>query len=108
MVSRLLPETLSVLRAQRPCEPFFSNAMAAEAFEAAHSLGPFKVLRTVTRCFAVVDTRRHFADQTVATEELLERADATMFRLAVREGLLRASSLAAVDALAMQAGRRAR
>jgi hypothetical protein len=54
---RFSDETRRILREYRPCGPLFPNIIASELFEAAHSLGPFKLLPRTDGGYVVHDTR---------------------------------------------------
>lgn len=54
-MSVLLPETLEVLKGARSLQPLFSNMIAAELFEAAHTRGSLTLLPQTTGGYVVFD-----------------------------------------------------
>jgi hypothetical protein len=57
MTSLLSSETLALLATVQPRAPLFDNLMQAEAFEARHTRGPYKLLPSTAGGYVVFDTR---------------------------------------------------
>jgi hypothetical protein len=53
MSSILLPATVALLRTVRECRPLFPNMIAAELFDARHTIGDLKVLPSTAGGFIV-------------------------------------------------------
>ena len=81
-MSVLLPSTLAALfpggRTRPECAPLFANGAMAAEFEAAHTLGPFRVLPMTTGLYVVVDGRRPFGDQVLESGLRLQVAEQCM------------------------------
>lgn len=54
-MSILRPETVAILKDVRPCAPLFSNMIAAELFDAAHTRGSLRLLPTTAGGYIVFD-----------------------------------------------------
>ena len=84
-MSVLRPETLAELAAVRERAPLFPNLIQAELFEAAHTRGPFKVLRTTTGGFVVFDTRAPLAHGVRDHQTTVAEAHASLERIAAED-----------------------
>ena len=59
-------------------DSLFPNIMAAERFDAAHTLGPRKVLPRTDGRFIVYDSRLPFGARTESTHARLDEADGAL------------------------------
>jgi hypothetical protein len=78
MSGGLLPETVAALKGVKARAPLFSNMIAAELFEPAHTLGDRKVYPRTDGKFAVVNLRLPVGGRTVSTHESIDEADKAM------------------------------
>jgi hypothetical protein len=78
MSGGLLPETVAALKGVKARAPLFSNMIAAELFDYAHTLGPLKVLPRTDGKLVIVDIRLPVGGRTLSTHSSVEEADKAM------------------------------
>lgn len=82
-MSVLRPETLTILAGVRPLAPLFSNMIAAELFDAAHTRGSLRLLPTTAGGYIVFDDDAPLGEGLVEGPfPTVEKAHAALERLA--------------------------
>jgi len=81
-VTSLCAETLSVLLHARPQQPFFSNLISAELFDAQHARGRYKLLPYAGGGYVVFDSLAELGRGALERHAKLDDAHAALERIA--------------------------
>jgi hypothetical protein len=82
-MSVLRPETVALLRKVHEAAPLFSNLIAAELFDAAHTRGTLTLLPSMTGGYILFDTTAPLNAGVLGRFPTLERAHAALEAAAV-------------------------
>lgn len=77
-MSVLRPETVALLRTVRETSPLFSNMIAAELFDAAHTRGRFKLLPHMAGGYVLFDSSAPMNAGALGRFATIERAQAAL------------------------------